>query len=55
MQLGVGLLQQGRPELVLGVGVGEGELLTFTGKEVVHHHLHPGSVLPEPTEYTHEQ
>ena len=50
MKLGVGLLQESGPELVLGVGVSEGQLASLAGQEVIHHHLHPLPVLPEPEE-----
>ena len=45
--LGVGLLEEGRPELVALPGVHVDELAVITGEAVVHAHLHPPPVLPE--------
>jgi len=39
--LGVGLLQEGAPELVLVRGVHEDELVIVGGQSVIHNHLDP--------------
>lgn len=45
--LGVGFLQQGAPELVVGVGVKHDELVLHRRQPVVHHDVHPLVVVPE--------
>ena len=46
--LGISLLEKGGPEFIFVFGVEEGEPAVISGKPVVHHHVHPPAVLPEP-------
>lgn len=45
--LGIGFLQQGTPELVVGGGVKHDELISHRWQPVVHHDVQPFVVLPE--------
>lgn len=45
--LGVGFLQQGTPELVVGGGVKQDELVPHRRQPVVHHDVQPLVVVPE--------
>lgn len=45
--LGISLLKEGTPELILGTRVAAEELAIDGGQEVVHYHLHPAAKHPE--------
>lgn len=45
--LGIGLLHQGTPELVSGVGVAVDQLVVDCGQPVVNDHIHPLPKTPE--------
>lgn len=45
--LGVGFLQQGAPELIVGGGVKHDEFISHRRQPVVHHDVQPFVVLPE--------
>jgi len=47
MQLGVGLLEKGRPELLLGVGLHEDKLPIPCWKAVINDDINPLAILPE--------
>lgn len=45
--LGIGLLHQGTPELIAGVGVAVDELVVDCGQPVIDDHVHPFPEAPE--------
>lgn len=45
--LGIGLLHQGTPELIFGVGVAVNELVVDSGQPVIDDHVHPLPKAPE--------
>lgn len=50
--LGISLLQESTPELVALAGVEVDEFPVAGRKSVIHTHVHPPTVLPEPTHRT---
>ena len=48
VQLGIGFLQQGSPELVFLDGPEVDQLAVAGGQEVVNHHFHPRAESPKP-------
>ena len=45
--LGIGLFEEGRPELIVRGRVEEDEAAADGGQPVVDHHVHPSAILPE--------
>lgn len=45
--LGISLLHQGTPELILGVGVAVDKLVVECGQAVIYHHIQPLTKTPE--------
>ena len=47
MLLGIGFLQHGAPELIVGSRVKHDELISHCRQSVIHHHIQPFVVFPE--------
>jgi hypothetical protein len=48
MKLCICFFHECRPEFVVGVGMVVSKLSICRGKKIIHHHIHPLPILPEP-------